>query len=136
MDRVRELNRKSHNKNKEKRNADSSKYRAENREKTRALCRQWAKDNADKMRITNADRRAKKKNAIPLWAGDELDRLIVSEAYDLAKRRTDVMGIQWHVDHVVPLRNKRVCGLHCAANLQVITAVANHVKGNRVWPDM
>ena len=136
LERKKELDRAAHQRHKEKRNAASVKYRAEHREETRALCRQWAKDNADKMRVTNADRRARKKNAIPPWADSEFEQFFVKEAYELARLRTVVTGVPWHVDHVVPLRNKRVCGLHCAANLQVITAVENHVKGNRVWPDM
>jgi hypothetical protein len=136
VDRARELERAGHQRNKEKRNAESIAYRAANRDKTRALCRKWAKDNAAKMRATNADRRAKKNKAIPAWGDSEFDKLVMAEAYDLAKMRSDVTSVPWHVDHIVPLRSDRVYGLHCAANLQVIPAVMNHIKGNRNWPDM
>lgn len=45
-------------------------------------------------------------------------------------------GIQHQVDHIVPLRHPLVCGLHCEANLQVIPALDNQRKSNRIWPNM
>jgi hypothetical protein len=70
--------------------------------------------------------------ATPAWA----NHFFIEEAYDLAQRRTKSTGIKWHVDHIVPLRSKRVCGLHVENNLQVIPARTNLEKGNRVWPSM
>lgn len=34
------------------------------------------------------------------------------------------------------LKGKFVCGLHCEANLQVITKSENSKKHNSYWPDM
>jgi hypothetical protein len=135
-ERAKELERAAHQKHKDKRNEYSKLYREQNLEKTRALCRKWAKDNPLKMLETNAKRRAQKAKAIPAWANDEFDAFVMQEAYDVAKSRSTATGIPWHVDHVVPLRSEFVCGLHCSANIQVITAMENHVKGNRVWPSM
>lgn len=68
----------------------------------------------------------------PAWA----NKFFIEEAYDIARRRTEVTGIQWEVDHIVPINGKTVSGLHVEHNLQVITREANRTKGNRHWPDM
>jgi hypothetical protein len=48
----------------------------------------------------------------------------------------DAAGRGVDVDHLVPLRSPVVCGLHCEANLQLLSSVENIRKGNRYWPDM
>jgi hypothetical protein len=135
-DRVRELNKAAHHNRKEQRNEESRVYRAANLEKMRAQGRAWSKNNPEAWRATNNARRAAKVQAVPNWANDEFDELVVGECYDLSIKRTTATGMKWHVDHIVPLRSKSVCGLHCAANLQVIPALINFSKGNRVWPNM
>lgn len=62
---------------------------------------------------------------------DELTELVVKEAHDLRKRRNEMLGFEWHVDHLVPLKGKDVCGLHIWSNLAVIPKVENLRKGNK-----
>lgn len=70
--------------------------------------------------------------ATPAWS----DRNKVLEIYEQARKVSELTGIQHHVDHVVPLTSKKVCGLHNEFNLRVIPAIDNLKKHNRTWPSM
>jgi hypothetical protein len=69
---------------------------------------------------------------VPSWVDDD-DITMVYEKANLLTRKT---GIKHHVDHIVPLQSKIVCGLHVIENLQILTASNNCSKSNRLWPDM
>lgn len=58
------------------------------------------------------------------------------EFYALSKKLSEESGEKHNVDHIVPLNNKLVCGLHCEANMQVISSAENFAKNNFYWPDM
>lgn len=62
---------------------------------------------------------------------DEFTQFVTKEAHDLRVRRNLGTGIEWHVDHVVPLKGKLVCGLHVWTNLRVIPKTLNLRKGNK-----
>jgi hypothetical protein len=73
-----------------------------------------------------AKRKAQKINATPPW----FETVEVQQLYDEAARLTELTGIPFHVDHIVPLQNDQVCGLHCLANLQILVWVDNLSKNN------
>ena len=77
-----------------------------------------------------AKRRTKKLQATPEWLTED-DFWLIDEIYELAALRTKTTGIKWHVDHIVPLQGKKVCGLHVPWNLQVITFTDNMQKSNK-----
>jgi hypothetical protein len=58
----------------------------------------------------------------------EIDGLVVIEAVDLAKRRKELTGYDWHVDHIIPVSKG---GLTAADNLQVVPAKWNRSKSNK-----
>ena len=112
--------------NPQKVQAQGARARAKNPEKQSARNKAYRKANPDKGRALNAKRYACKMRAIPKWANFTKIDSIYAEAYIL----------DMHVDHIVPLRHPRVCGLHWEENLRPLEAIKNHSKGNRFWPDM
>lgn len=74
-----------------------------------------------------ARRRARKRMAMPAWA----DLNAIRAIYRDAKKRIKETGMAWHVDHIIPLAGKNVCGLHVHWNLQVIPAEDNLKKSNK-----
>lgn len=79
----------------------------------------------------NARYRAARTQSVPSWYG-EWDEFVMLEAIALAAERAECTGIAWHVDHMLPLKAKEVCGLHCAGNIQVLPATLNTHKCNRL----
>lgn len=65
--------------------------------------------------------------ATPPWVDDDQVEMIYIEAW----RMGILTGLPYHVDHIVPLTNEAVCGLHVPWNLQVIPGRRNVGKGNR-----
>jgi hypothetical protein len=123
---------KYYKKNREKCLASRRRWREENRARGNQMSLAWLKKHPEKRASYGALHRAAKLRATPTWA----NRFFIEEAYDLAQRRTKATGFRWHVDHIVPLQSKTVCGLHVENNLQVVPAFRNQSKGNRHWPDM
>ena len=68
----------------------------------------------------NALYRSNKIKATPKWANIQA----ISEFYNSCPKG-------WHVDHIIPLKGKNVCGLHVVSNLQYLSAKDNISKGNK-----
>lgn len=78
----------------------------------------------------NMKRIVQQKHAMPSW----VDTKVIERVYAEAQRVSRDTGVLHHVDHIVPLTSKVVCGLHVPWNLQVIPALANLQKFNRHSP--
>lgn len=112
--------------------AIKARYCAAHPDMVAAWASAWSRANRPSRNARDAARRAQKLHATPAWA----NQFFIGEAYELARLRTKVTGIEWQVDHVVPLVSPIVCGLHVEHNLRVITAYENRSKKNYWWPDM
>lgn len=76
-------------------------------------------------------RRFSKQDATPPWLNERMEHRIAAmyRLRDFISRRD---GIQYHVDHIIPLQGETVCGLHVPWNLQILTAAENVRKSNKL----
>jgi hypothetical protein len=124
-------------------NATANKSKAKNRAKYSVKAVEWGKKNPEKraqyQRTQNAKRpgnrnlwtmnyRTAKAERMPKWLNDgHLFEMESVYTYCSALRK---IGLDYHVDHVVPLRGKSISGLHVPWNLQVLPGRENMSKGN------
>lgn len=86
---------------------------------------EWMKNHPEFGRYAKSLRRM----ATPKFAN--LDK--IKEVYKQAASLQKDTGKKFHVDHIVPIKNKIVCGLHVEWNLQILPARENIVKGNKFY---
>ena len=100
-----------------------------NPEKVKAMHLRANRANPGRRNLWTANYRSAKDLRTPSWlnAGHTLEfESIYGYCASLRK-----CGLDYHVDHVVPLRGTTVSGLHVPWNLQVIPGSDNTQKGNR-----
>ena len=90
--------------------------------------KEYLRKNPNIRRYNSGKRRATKVNATPKWL-TPIDELIIKHIYETCPK-------DYHVDHIVPLNSKFVCGLHVPWNLRQVHKTINHKKSNRYWPNM
>lgn len=91
------------------------------KERARARTAAWKKRNWATYKHYLEARRMRTKLATPKWA----DLAAIQSFY--SNRPAG-----YHVDHIIPLNGKNVCGLHILSNLQYLPAKANLSKGRSV----
>lgn len=104
----------------------------QNPAQAKASSARWRADNRQAVSAQTRNYTTAKRNASVSWA----DQDAIAALYAQAMAFTVETGIKHNVDHMVPLLSKYVCGLHCEANLCVVTESENKSKANRYWPDM
>lgn len=100
--------------------------RENNQERVKRNRRDWYVKNTAKERGYRYDRLYKETKATPAWA----DTARMNQLYRAAALMTAATGVEYHVDHEVPIRGKNVCGLHVETNMRVVPATVNLSKGN------
>jgi hypothetical protein len=71
------------------------------------------------------------KRATPKWLSP-IQKEAIKAIYERARLLTKVTGIEYHVDHIVPLMAKEACGLHVPWNLEVIKKEYNLKNNNKL----
>lgn len=93
--------------------------------------KEWREKYPERNNASSAKRRAAKLKATPRWLTKEhLD--MIEDIYLKARELQEQDGIKRHVDHIVPLQGKGVCGLHVPWNLQILTEEQNQKKNNKL----
>lgn len=123
-EKLKEQYRRKYAKNPEKHKDRMRLWVANNPEKSRAIKRNWMENNRELHNHQNALQRAARRGATPPWA----DKKAIETVYKNCPKGH-------HVDHIIPLKGKIVCGLHVETNLQYLTAAANRSKNNKFNPE-
>lgn len=134
--------------NKEKLKLDKKDYYNRNKQRLLAKAKNYYKQNKEVICIKQISYRKEYRNrpstkasraeyqtrknrllnlATPKWAN--LDK--IKNIYLQCQNVTKQTGVLHHVDHIIPLKGKEVCGLHVETNLRIIPALVNMSKGNK-----
>ena len=113
------------------RDAMIAKAKAQPAEKKRQYKRKHKEQNKEYYRALTNSRRRRLKECSPSWITME-DKRNIREMYTVAARTTEITGVKYEVDHIVPINSNVVCGLHVPWNLQVMTKDANLRKSNQM----
>ena len=88
-------------------------------------------ENPEYYKILTNTRRRRYRQATPTWLTQE-QRNDIKQLYIEARKLTKLTEVKYEVDHIVPLINDDVCGLHVPWNLQVLTKDENLRKANKI----
>lgn len=110
-----------------------------NPEKAKLSADSWVRNNPEKRKTSSAEYTKRNRAYYSQYSSlrtrymlnakikslNEFDDLYLIEYYDLAKRR----GLE--VDHIIPIKHDKICGLHVPWNLQMLTRSENARKNNK-----
>ena len=121
-----------YHKNKETYKDRHNKWIEDNREQYNEYMRDWRKDNLEygtpKQAADSAYyRRAKRQASLYNFQKEK-----ILEVYRLCSKLKKELNLNLQVDHIYPITNDKMSGLHVWWNLQIITAKENQSKSNKI----
>ena len=124
--------RKIHNQNNSEKIRESrSIFYKKHKERLNLATNRYKRNNPERGLASAQRRRAAVANAKPSWNA-ELTDFVLLEALSLARLRKDIFNFAWHVDHMIPIKAKTVCGLHVWNNLQCLPSTMNTSKHTKL----
>jgi hypothetical protein len=96
-------------------------------DKSRETSRIYWSNNKDKKRAVDANRRIQKGSSAYCKLRSKETEKIYKACIEMNKTSSEKLV----VDHIIPLTNKNVCGLHCPENLQILPLKQNSSKRNK-----
>lgn len=117
------------------------KWTSENKDKVKVYVKRYTSKKPETVTYQASLRRASKRNATPPWV-DKEHRTKIKEIFKSAKASSEFHEIEYHVDHIEPLKGKNEfgehvsCGLHVFWNLRSIPATENLKKHSKLLPEL
>lgn len=109
--------------NPEPRRASAKRHYRANKKARKAYIYDYIREHRNLYNAHSAKRRAIRLQACPRW----IDLSVIKLFYEACPKDK-------HVDHIIPLKNKIVCGLHILRNLQYLKPSENYAKHNNFTP--
>ena len=100
-------------------------------EEVREYKEKYKAANPELYKALTSVRKRRHRNATPPWITKE-QKLQIRQMYLQAQKLTKMTGERYVVDHIIPLLNDSVCGLHVPWNLRVMTQEENLKKSNKL----
>lgn len=90
--------------------------------------------NLERVRFAESLKHTKRRTRVPRWL-TETQKQEIQKIYSLRREAEMLTGEKYHVDHIIPLQGKDVCGLHVPWNLQVLPSDVNLSKHNKLYAE-
>jgi hypothetical protein len=107
----------------------NKRYRIKNKNKLKEINKIWRLENAAKVRLNNKNRSELLNKATIIKDSKIFEDM--NFYYKAAKILEYHYKEKYDVDHIIPLKNKNVCGLNVPWNLTIIPKKHNNIKKNK-----
>lgn len=104
-------------------------HRENNRDYYRLISKKYRQNYPEKIRYHSSIRERRLENAT---IGKQMFKKEMEDIFKARKEISKLTGIEHHADHIVPIVNKLVCGLHVPWNLRIIPREENLKKKNKL----